>query len=281
MQVCLGRCSRPLALPKANPCSRAENGGLPRAMFQAPCTPKSKTRFSSREWGFASGDSHTPFSELPTDSELHGTRGAPGCNLVSYEVAPVRTRIPDTVPRTLPTNSRLRGTGGATGCNLVICTVGPVCRRIPNTFPRTTDGFQTSRNWRCNLVIYEVAPVRTRIPNTVPQTSHGFPTSRNWRCDRVQPRNLRGRILSHPNPKHRSPNYRRIADDCRLQETGSATGCNLVIYEVAPVRTRISNTVPRTTGAPLPELPAVSGLGTLLATSVPPTTAEWMPTSHP
>ena len=144
----------------------------------------------------------------------------------------------------LPTDSQLRGTGGATGCNLVIYEVAPVRTRIPNTVPRTTDGFPTSRNWRCDRVQprnYEVAPVRSRIPNTVPRTTDGFPTSRNWRCDRVQPRNLRGRTRSQPNPKHRSP---RTTDGF---PTSRNWRCDRVQPHNLRGRTRIPNTIPRTT----------------------------------
>ena len=58
----------------------------------------------------------------------------------------------------------------------------------------------------------------------------------------MQPHDLRGRTRSHPNLKFRS-----LPTASRLRGTGGVTGCNLVLYEVSAVRTRILNPVPRNT----------------------------------
>ena len=55
-------------------------------------------------------------------------------------------------PRTTD-DPELRETKGATGCDLVIYEVAPVRTRIPHAIPRTTDGFQTSRNQGCDPVL--------------------------------------------------------------------------------------------------------------------------------
>ena len=169
MGVCLGGCSRPPPPQKANPGSRAENGGLPCAMFQTPCYPQKQT--------------------------------------------------PVLEPR-----------------------MGACLWRFPYPFPRTTDEFRTSRshpnpkhrspNYRRipSFAELEVRPgnVRGRA-RSHPNPKHRSPNYRRipdfaaLEVRPVAPRNLRGRARSHPNPKHRSPNYRRIPDFAALEVRPVAT----------------------------------------------------------
>ena len=155
------------------------------------------------------------------------------------------------IPRSLESVGR-SGKGvwdsSVNGCDLVNkYEVAAVRTRAPNTIPRITHQFAPESQ----PPFSELPADCTRIPNAVPRTTDGLPTSGNWRCDRVQPRNLSGRLRSHPNHQHRSPNYRRIATESQSPFPGlrrSATECNLEISEVAPLRTRTTHTIPRTTG---------------------------------
>ena len=89
-------------------------------------------------------ESQTPFLELPTDSELHETRGVTGCNLVTYEVAPVHTppnivlrttRIPITVPPNYPLIPEFAELEVRPGATLYITRSHPFAPESQTPFP--------------------------------------------------------------------------------------------------------------------------------------------------
>ena len=169
--------------------------------------------------------------ELPTDSELRGTRGATGCNLAIYEVAPVRTSVPYTFRRTTPPSSQ-QFPSPATGRAFRVLSL-----YFKQQFPSPATGMafrvlslyskravSKHCHWK-SIPRTEFVLQTSRFPS--PATGRAFCVLRLYSATTTsrhrQARNLRGRTRSLPNPKHLSPIYRRIPSFAELVVRPGAT----------------------------------------------------------